>query len=75
MHIGDQIVGFLGELHPQWLEKYDIPLPPVLFELDLATLERACPPAFKEVSHQPTATRDVAVLVDLQVAVDTFSKA
>jgi phenylalanyl-tRNA synthetase beta chain len=28
-------IGFVGELHPQWQQKYELPLAPVLFELDL----------------------------------------
>lgn len=71
VHIEDQLVGFLGELHPQWLEKYDLPMPPVLFELDLDRVKQARMPYFKEVSHQPTATRDLAILIDQDIAVET----
>jgi phenylalanyl-tRNA synthetase beta subunit len=33
-----QAIGFIGELHPQWLQKYELPLAPVVFELDLDAL-------------------------------------
>ena len=70
IHIGEKIVGFLGELHPQWIEKYDLPQPAMLFELDLDILKLAHTPSFKDISHQPTATRDLAVLIDQNIAVD-----
>ncbi len=57
-------VGFLGELHPQWLQKYDLPMAPVVFELDLETLTQAHLPQYAEVSRQPAAFRDLAIVVD-----------
>ena len=30
--------GWIGELHPQWLAKYELPQPPVLFELEADAL-------------------------------------
>lgn len=57
-------VGFVGELHPQWLQKYALPLAPVVFELDLAVLKRAKLPHYAEVSRQPPAIRDLAIVVD-----------
>ena len=57
-------VGFLGELHPQWLQKYDLPMAPVVFELDLDALTQARLPQYAEVSRQPAAFRDLAIVVD-----------
>ena len=57
-------IGFLGELHPQWLQEYDLPLAPVVFELDLDALTRAHLPKYAEVSKQPAAFRDLAIVVD-----------
>jgi phenylalanyl-tRNA synthetase beta chain len=51
-------------LHPQWLQKYDLPLAPVVFELDLDPVKLAKLPNFVEVSRQPSATRDLAIVVD-----------
>src|SRR5690606_24495003 len=31
-------VGVIGELHPRWQQKYDLPLAPVFFEADAAAL-------------------------------------
>jgi phenylalanyl-tRNA synthetase beta chain len=57
-------IGFVGELHPQWLHKYDLPLPPVVFELDLDAVKLAKLPKYAEVSRQPPAIRDLAIVVD-----------
>jgi len=57
-------VGILGELHPQWAQKYDLPHAPVVFELDLESLTQARLPRYSEVSKQPAAYRDLAIVVD-----------
>ncbi len=62
--LGDQEIGVIGELHPQWLQKYDLPQAPVIFELDLAPLTASKLPKYTEVSRQPLATRDLAIVVD-----------
>jgi phenylalanyl-tRNA synthetase beta chain len=62
--VDGQPVGCVGELHPQWLQKYDLPLAPVVFELDLDVLKLARLPQFAEVSRQPSAIRDLAIIVD-----------
>ena len=65
--VNGQEIGFLGELHPQWLQKYDLPLAPVIFELDLDALTRARLPKYTEVSKQPAAFRDLAIVVDQKI--------
>jgi phenylalanyl-tRNA synthetase beta chain len=58
------IIGYVGELHPQWLQKYELPLAPVIFEIDLDVLKRSRLPKYAEVSRQPPAIRDLAIVVD-----------
>ena len=56
-------IGFAGELHPRWRQAYELPLAPVVFELDAdAVLERVVPQAEAIPRHQP-AWRDVALVV------------
>jgi phenylalanyl-tRNA synthetase beta chain len=62
--VDDQAIGFIGELHPQWVQKYDLPFAPVVFELDLAVLRQAKLPQYAEVSRQPPVIRDLALVVD-----------
>ena len=57
-------IGFIGELHPQWLHSFDLPLAPVVFELDLDAVKTAKLPKYVEVSRQPPAIRDLAIVVD-----------
>jgi phenylalanyl-tRNA synthetase beta chain len=62
--VDGKAIGFVGELHPQWQQKYDLPLAPVLFEVDLEALTMAHLPQHAEVSRQPLVIRDIAVVVD-----------
>jgi phenylalanyl-tRNA synthetase beta chain len=56
-------IGFAGELHPRWRQAYELPLAPVLFELDAdAVLDRVVPHFEPIARHQP-AWRDVALVV------------
>ncbi len=33
-----KVIGFVGELHPKWLQKYDLPQAPLVFEIDMAAV-------------------------------------
>lgn len=57
-------MGWIGELHPQWQQKYDLPLAPVLFELDFECVAEGALPAYREISKFPLVRRDLAVIVD-----------
>jgi phenylalanyl-tRNA synthetase beta chain len=61
-------IGFVGELHPRWLQKYDLPQAPVLFEVDADALCQRVVPAYAEISKFPGATRDLALVVKQDVA-------
>jgi phenylalanyl-tRNA synthetase beta chain len=67
-----QEIGVLGELHPEWVQKYDLPNAPVLFELDFAILKVLTVPAYVEVSKFPPVIRDLAVVVDQSLALQTL---
>jgi len=59
-----RVAGWLGELHPRWQQKYDLPLPPVLFELDYDVISERDLPVYKEVSKFPSVRRDIAAEID-----------
>ncbi len=61
--LGGKAVGFIGELHPQWLQKYELPLAPILFELDVDAILPQSLPKFAEVSKFPPVARDLAIVV------------
>jgi len=56
--------GWIGELHPRWQQKYELPKAPVLFELDAEPLRTVPLPRYEEVSKFPPLVRDRAVVVD-----------
>ena len=70
-------IGFIGELHPRWLQKYDLAQAPVLFEVDAVALQQRVVPHYNEISKFPGATRDLALVVKQRVAaqdlLDAFS--
>lgn len=57
-------IGVIGELHPEWVQKYDLVHPPILCEIELSPLEQNTIPRFSEVSKFPPVIRDLAVVVD-----------
>ncbi len=65
-------IGCLGELHPEWVQKYDLPQAPVLFEVDFEAVKAALVPAYAEVSRFPAVIRDLAVVVDQDMALQTL---
>jgi phenylalanyl-tRNA synthetase beta chain len=58
-----KVIGFVGELHPRWLQKYELPHAPIVFELDALALQQRPVPKYDEISKFPGATRDLAVVV------------
>ncbi|HEX7634231.1 MAG TPA: phenylalanine--tRNA ligase subunit beta [Noviherbaspirillum sp.] len=75
--LDDQVIGIIGELHPRWQQKYDLPLAPVVFEVDAQALQTRNIPVYQEISKFPVVTRDIAVvvkqLVTVQDLMDTFA--
>ncbi|MBS0293902.1 MAG: phenylalanine--tRNA ligase subunit beta [Proteobacteria bacterium] len=68
--LNGQAIGFVGELHPQWRQSWDLPAAPMLFELDLdAVLQRKLP-AFRTVAKRQLVERDIAVVVPERVTHD-----
>ena len=65
-------IGWIGELHPQWQQQHDLPQAVVWFEVELAALAQGSVPKAKDVSRFPPVRRDIAVLVDDAVPVQTL---
>jgi phenylalanyl-tRNA synthetase beta chain len=68
---GSQEVGWIGELHPRWQQKYELPTAPLLLEVDYAAIEAAALPQFREVPRFPAVRRDVAALLDEELPYET----
>ncbi|MBU6491586.1 MAG: phenylalanine--tRNA ligase subunit beta [Burkholderiales bacterium] len=63
IEIDGRSVGWIGELHPRWLQKYEFPHAPVLFEIEAEALFRRAIPAYEDISKFPPVVRDVAIVV------------
>ncbi|MGN6263475.1 MAG: phenylalanine--tRNA ligase subunit beta [Ralstonia sp.] len=77
--LNGRAVGWIGELHPRWLQKYDLATAPVVWEVELDAITAVGLPKYREVPRVPAVTRDIALVVRQDVAVqdlvDTFEKA
>ncbi len=60
-------VGWIGELHPRWRQKYELPRSPVLFEIDAERLLPVALPVATAVPRFPEIQRDVALWFDESV--------
>ncbi|AKJ29665.1 phenylalanine--tRNA ligase subunit beta [Caldimonas brevitalea] len=73
--LGEQLVGHVGELHPRWRQRYELPLAPVVFELDADLLQQRPLPNYKPISRQQPVLRDIAAIVHDQVGHDALMAA
>ena len=64
--------GVVGELHPRWTQKYALETSPVLFELDLDVALAAGLPDYVEPSRFPAVVRDIALVVAIDLPVQTL---
>ena len=61
--VAGQAIGFIGELHPQWRQAYDLAQAPMLFELELDAVLQRPVPVFTPVAKYQAVERDIAVIV------------
>ena len=66
--IEGKAVGYLGELHPALVQKYDLQAAPIVFELELDAVLQACVPAFAGLVRHQAAQRDLALVLDGRVS-------
>jgi phenylalanyl-tRNA synthetase beta chain len=67
-----KVIGFIGELHPRLQQKYDLPLAPVVFEVDVTALQQVQVPSYQEISKFQAVTRDLALVVKQTVVVQNL---
>jgi phenylalanyl-tRNA synthetase beta chain len=75
IQLDGKAIGWLGELHPQWLQHYDIPKEVAWFEVEMDALLQVRLPRAQEVSKFPPVRRDLAVLVDEVISVQVLISA
>jgi phenylalanyl-tRNA synthetase beta chain len=57
-------IGVVGELHPVWVQRYELGSAPVVFEVELEAALAARLPAYREISRLPAVTRDLALVLE-----------
>lgn len=67
--IGEQKVGFIGELHPALVQKYDLPRAPIVFELLVEPLMTLELPHHEAPSKFQPLRRDLSVVVPAETEV------
>ncbi|MCA8254630.1 phenylalanine--tRNA ligase subunit beta [Burkholderia sp. AU31624] len=72
IEVDGRAVGWIGELHPRLMQKYELPNAPVMFEVDADALIARALPAPTDVSKFPPVRRDIAVVVDQAVEVQAL---
>lgn len=72
IRLDSKIAGYLGELHPRWQQKFSLPKPVVLFELEVASVVARTLPKAAEISKYPPIRRDIAVVVPDDVRVQAM---
>lgn len=65
-------IGWVGELHPQWQHQYDLAQTAVWFEVDMGALAESGVPKVIDISRFPAVRRDLAVIVDAKVTVQSL---
>jgi phenylalanyl-tRNA synthetase beta chain len=56
--------GWIGELHPKWLGRYELPQPPIVFEIEAEALTTVPLPEPRVPSRFPPVVRDIALEFD-----------
>ncbi|MES1987491.1 MAG: phenylalanine--tRNA ligase subunit beta, partial [Pseudomonadota bacterium] len=67
--LDDKAIGWLGKLHPKWQQQYGLTKATYLFELDLEAISNHKIPTYQEVSKLLPIRRDLAVVLDENIAV------
>ena len=63
-----RVIGFVGELHPKWLQKYDLPQAPLVFEIDMDAVLQREKTRYQPVSKFQAVRRDLAFVLPENVS-------
>jgi phenylalanyl-tRNA synthetase beta chain len=69
---GNRAVGWLGALHPEHSRRLDLTYPVFVFEVETHAGLAHDVPVFAEISRYPAIRRDIAVIVDEGLPVETL---
>lgn len=71
--LDDRQIGVVGELHPQWVQKYALVTAPVVLEIELGALLETALPCNRQISKFPAVVRDLALVVSETVSVESLT--
>ena len=69
LHIGKNAAGWIGELHPRLMRRFELPATAIAFEVDIDALTKVPVPNAQPVSRLPSARRDLAIIVNENIPV------
>ncbi len=72
IYIANECVGFMGQLHPKWIQKYDLSQAAIVFELDFNAILRRAKTVYHPVSKYQAARRDLAFVVPEAMTFNTL---
>jgi len=72
LRAGGETVGWIGRLHPRLQSALDLDQSAVLFEIRASILSQAKLPIFKEISRFPSIRRDIAIVADRDMPMQTL---
>jgi len=75
IRVAERVVGIIGALHPELLEKQGLKDDIYVFELELDALLQGTLPVYSDVSKYPSIQRDLAVVVDENTAAGAVMEA
>ncbi len=70
--VDTRVIGVIGELHPRWQQKHGLPAAPLLFEIVTDPLLSLPAPRFAGISRMQMVRRDIAIVVDEKVTLQTI---
>ncbi len=72
LRAGGETVGWIGRLHPRLQSELDLDQSAILFEINASILSQGKLPIFKEISRFPSIRRDIAIVADRDMPMQTL---
>ena len=71
---GAEPVGMIGRLHPAIESKLNLDQAVYLFEIEMSALQKSAIPEFRPISRYPAIQRDIALIIDQNIAASVVFK-
>lgn len=74
LYRGEELIGWLGEMHPTILNHFDIRQSVVVCEVALKKIQESAVAIYETFSKFPSVRRDLAIVLDQSIAAETVQK-